>query len=639
VLHRILRSRVGAFLSPAALPGNAVRRRPCPLPGRIRPGVEPLEARLVPSTSPTITLTPANDEFGAQIQTVTQFGNPNRITLGILDTGASPVTVASADQASFADAFGNPDPIPIKIPGGASGDGIGGGVTGDVSQPINILTDGLHAASLNLDFNTFNFTVTANFNATSAKSTGIQTFVGTDTGSPDLPTISGTPILAGAFNSRTGGKLAAKVDLINGVDFYGLGLLEPDIHFVAANSKLTPGPTEQLATIPLTTIGTSNLGSPGSDISSFYNFVANTVQLKLGSHSTNATQSFLLDTGSQLTIISSAEAKALGITAATPVFDTIDVQGVGGIQTVNGYVLDSLTVGLTTGRMTVKNVPVFVLDIGSGIDGILGMNLWNNADQLLISPYSNGKTLSPTFSLTFDPNYTSGGGGGGGLFQFFAGHSGQPHTLNELLGSVASVVQIPATTPPNAVVMSPTVQPSAVVAAVTATTGTAGALPLTAVQALLNNSSSPGVNVQAVPTNAIPPGVVPGSGVAPRVTPTPLTITAGSGSSAEQNLGTFSEEAPAERAEPAPSAEAALAAPAWRLPSLAGEGFAGGAVDVCFAEDGGASLAAESPAWPPSAFDSVDVTRLVAALAVVVGAYRLAEPRMRARTLAPALPA
>src|SRR5262249_48067364 len=214
-----------------------------------RLGVEQLEARLV-LDSHTIALDPYNDEFGAQIQTVTQFGNDHRITLGILDTGASPVTVSPDDQATFGDALGAPDPIPVLVPGGAAAGGLGGDVPGDVGRPLTVLTDGLHAASFSFDWSTFNFSITADFGPSSARTPNVQTFIGTYDGSPDLPTISGTPIFAGGFNSASPEPLAAQVDLINGVDFYGLGFTEPDIHFVPSSSQLKPAPGEELATIP-----------------------------------------------------------------------------------------------------------------------------------------------------------------------------------------------------------------------------------------------------------------------------------------------------------------------------------------------------------------------------------------------------
>jgi hypothetical protein len=368
--------------------------------------LEWLEGRIV--LSPTIVLNPANDEFGAQIQTVTQFGDANRVTLGILDTGASPITVSPDDQASFTDALGNPDPVPVKVPGGAIAGGIGGDITGDVSKPITVLTDGLHAASINIDVNTFTFTTTANFTQNSARVNNIQAFIGTPDGSPLLPTISGTPIFAGGFNSASRSKLAAKVDLINGVDFYGIGYLEPDINFVPSTTKLKPGTTEQMATLALKPFGSSNLANPGDVISNYVNYMSATTQLTLGTHSI-AKQRFLVDTGSELTIISTAEANALHVDLAHP-FDSIDVQGVGGTQTVNGYVIDSLKVGLANGDvLIIKNVPAFVLDVDPSIDGLLGMNLWDNVDQMLINPWTISPTsIGPTLSITWDPNYTGG---------------------------------------------------------------------------------------------------------------------------------------------------------------------------------------------------------------------------------------
>src|SRR5262249_54082172 len=160
--------------------------------------------------------------------------------------------VAPTDQASFANPQGSPDPIPIKTPGAASGDGIGGTVTGDVGQPISVITDGLHAASMDLDWNTFNLVVSASFTPSSVTVGGNQAFVGTDSGSPNLPTISGTPVFLGGFNSGSRAKLAAKIDMINGVDFYGLGIAtDPDLHFVNSTSRIVPAANEYLATIPL----------------------------------------------------------------------------------------------------------------------------------------------------------------------------------------------------------------------------------------------------------------------------------------------------------------------------------------------------------------------------------------------------
>jgi hypothetical protein len=412
--------------------------------------IELLEGRTVPSqVAPTITLDPGNDEFGAQVQTVTQLGNSGRVTLGIFDTGASPITVAVDDQAGFG------SPLPVKVAGGGSGDGIGGSVTGDVSQPITILTDGMHAANVGIDFNSLSMNTTANFTSTSAKVAGIQAFIGTTGGSPDMPTISGTPIFAGSFNSNSHSKLAARVDMINGVDTYGVGLLEPDLHFVPATTRLVPGANEFLATIPLGRIGDNTVPAPGDLISSNYNFLSNTVQISNTASNqlySLSGQKFLLDTGSQMTVVSTAEANALHIDLSHPI-DSIDVQGVGGTQTVKGYVIDSLQVGIIgVGPLTFTHVPVFVLDAAPGqIDGILGMNLWNNVDQMLINPFTAfGSTTIPTLSITWDPNYkgaTNLGGFGFKIDQLFPGHA-QPLTLTRLMGAAAQYFRPPAAAEP-----------------------------------------------------------------------------------------------------------------------------------------------------------------------------------------------
>ncbi len=429
------------------------------------PVVEWLEARVVPS-APTFTfnLNLANDEYGAQIQTVTQLGDGNRVVAGLLDTGASPITIASSDQAAFADGKGKLDPVPVKTQGGASGAGIGGSVTGNVSQPITVLTDGLHAA--NYDPNTF--ALTANFASDSAVIHNVQAFIGTDAGSPVLPTISGTPIFDGAFNSSATDQLAAKVDLQHGVDTTGFGILDPDVHFVPSTTRLTPPAGEELASIPLVAIGTNTLAAPGTDISSSYNFVSTGVQLNNTSSNQVYSlfgQKFLLDTGSQMTVISTAEANSLHIDLTKPA-DSISVEGVGGSQTVNGYIINSLDIRLAGLRpLTFNNVPVFVLDAAPGIDGILGMNLWNNVDQMLINPHAQlaGQNV-PTLTISWDPNYV-GTGGSGGPFSFeLNGLAKRPTSLASLLGAASRSFTVPDQVPNLALSAPKSVADSALIA-------------------------------------------------------------------------------------------------------------------------------------------------------------------------------
>ncbi len=101
---------------------------------------------VLPDGSVEITLDPDFDVFGFHAETYQAFDG--RAALGIFDTGASVITFSAADQEVFA-FFG--DPIPIKVPGGAVAEGVGGVLVGDVSMPGTILVDGAHIGSVTID--------------------------------------------------------------------------------------------------------------------------------------------------------------------------------------------------------------------------------------------------------------------------------------------------------------------------------------------------------------------------------------------------------------------------------------------------------------------------------------------------------
>lgn len=93
-----------------------------------------------------------------------------------------------------------------------------------------------------------------------------------------------------------------------------------------------------------------------------------------------AGRTFLLDTGAQTSIISSALATALGInfdpnSPTTDVVDTLDVGGIGGTVTMPLVNLTNLKIPTQEGtNLVLTDVEVGVLDL-PGIDGVLGMNL------------------------------------------------------------------------------------------------------------------------------------------------------------------------------------------------------------------------------------------------------------------------
>ena len=95
---------------------------------------------------------------------------------------------------------------------------------------------------------------------------------------------------------------------------------------------------------------------------------------------------------------------------------TIDVEGVGGTETVPGFTLSKLEVPTTDPNTVLDftNVPVYVLDVAPGVDGLLGMNLFDTASTMLYDPYNpTGATLGLTFFT--DPNRGLGDLSGFGL--------------------------------------------------------------------------------------------------------------------------------------------------------------------------------------------------------------------------------
>jgi len=230
-------------------------------------------------------------------------------------------------------------------------------------------------------------------------------FVGTVSGSDSLPSITGTPI------HSTG--LASKVDMQGYKLNFGPGLEFgiPDLNFVAPKTVLTgttftPTPVR----IPLQLLGENNYAHPGNSVTSGPNPVQNSVELNQKSNTISG-KTFLFDTGAQMTIISTKLATDLGLDLTAPT-TTIDVQGAAGTSvSVPGYVIDSLELprldqsnAPISDKLKITNVPVFVLDLGvDGLDGILGMNLWNTAEGLLYDPSDpNHAYVDMTFDN--DPN-------------------------------------------------------------------------------------------------------------------------------------------------------------------------------------------------------------------------------------------
>jgi uncharacterized repeat protein (TIGR01451 family) len=386
---------------------------------RFRPQLCALEDRLAPANL-TIDLDPVIDQFGSQYEVVQIYrdADGDRQTFGIFDTGASPVTFSTFDQTLFE--LGE-QAIPL-IPGvTVEAEGIGGTLTGVVSQPGTIVADGLHAVDL---FGYFSGDPNAIDLSMAAAVDGVQAMIGTEAGSPNLPAIVGTPILNGRISGSAADGVAVLVDQYGyeidvgalfaalgfGDLFDGLILQMPDVFFVAPGTNLTQGADMTAPVrIPLDFIGIDNHLDPGTSLTESFNPVVDVSLSDGGNQTSNHT--FLFDTGAQLSILSSAIAAQLGLDLNNPEF-SIDVGGAGGdvgsAINVKGFLIDALTLpldddndGVIDGELNFTGAPVFVLDFSAGLDGILGMNVFNPATHLLYDPINPEGPGKPSLQATF----------------------------------------------------------------------------------------------------------------------------------------------------------------------------------------------------------------------------------------------
>jgi hypothetical protein len=366
----------------------------CPLPARrrFRSRFEELESRFLLSPIITIALNPVLDRTGQQA--VLRSSPGGSITdYGIFDTGASSITFSAGDRGS----------IPVKVQGGATAGGLGGAVVGDVSQPTMITADSFTTGegSSSSDGGPVTNGMTPLLPGTGPGSGGgsngngsgnsgiIQAFLGTASGSPQLPTLVGTPILAPYVNDPSG--MAALISM--GSFLYG-GFAMNGVTFVASGTSLAGSAVQ----IPLTLSGPDNHMSPGSDVTRCPVPLQDSVTVVDGS-ATVSQQQFLFDTGAQVSVISPATATALGLDLKHPA-GTMSVEGVGGAQDVPTFVVSAIEMPTTNGGLVqFTNVPVAVLNLAEGIEGVLGMNLFKGLSSMLYDPYGPGGAVLSFGSL------------------------------------------------------------------------------------------------------------------------------------------------------------------------------------------------------------------------------------------------
>jgi len=357
----------------------------------------------------------------ASVDVIHPYGIGVSSSFGIFDTGSSVISFSAQDQTFLTT---ENHPIPIQIFGGASAQGIGGTVVGNVSEPGTVFANGLTAASVSITAQG-NPEIGPSIGSNSAQVPNLQVFVGTETGSPLMPTLTGTPILLPSPANPNG--LAADVymddALLNLTSLVpGLSVAIPNLDFVRAGTPLMASNTTGLVQVPLTLSGGSSDPSVSGAVTEAPVPILNGLTLSNG-NSTQGGQRFLLDTGAQMTIISTATAEALGLDLSHPI-TTAKVEGIGGSEQVPGFTIKELDVPDLGGTLRFLNVPVFVLNVANGADGVLGMNILDSATAMQYDPYNSagpllslyfGPATSPATSIPVTGTPGSGSTGGNGL--------------------------------------------------------------------------------------------------------------------------------------------------------------------------------------------------------------------------------
>lgn len=397
-----------------------------------------------------VTLDPALDVVGQQVIAVQAYtpavGGGTIVDLAIYDTGASVVSFAAASNAFF--------PQPHLSPGGAGGVGINGSVLGDVSQPGSILVGGIQDFQLQFDIDTFEITGGIATPANRAVN-GIQAFVASESGSPYLPTLAGTPVHgpSAAFPAGSAARITMTGFDIGSSLGLGVPLTFPMLDLVAPGTTLTPraGSTAPIR-IPLSPFGEGNRGAEGLNITAAPNPTFTNVTLDRsatsGSPTTVNAGRLLFDTGAQVSLISGSLATALGLDLSAPE-TTLAVRGASGTPiSLLGFTLDAIELAAAIDDSAVNDVlrftdvPVFVYDLGiPGLDGILGMNLYNQADEMIVD------LINQELSVSFYESMEAGAGGGlADLALLFGNSSAFAGQIVPAFGlGVAMVVPEPAT--------------------------------------------------------------------------------------------------------------------------------------------------------------------------------------------------
>jgi len=297
-------------------------------------------------------------------------------TIGLFDTGAGINIMGYADsvRAGVVASYLTPSVITI---GGATGS-----VDAGVSYPLGLFIDGISA----IDPITEQLDMSGMLGETN-----VSIAVGFDPapGAPDLPTVVGSPMSVFlATDFRNDQQVTISRD---GNDFTG-----PNLHMYSTGDVNAPNYPN---TIPLELRPAAGAVAYWPDFSELYPvlpslimgdsmqslFFVHSVNLSNDTFSLTDKDAFMLDSGAQVSVISSSITASLGL--STPDFE-VEIQGVNGEVVMKpGYYIDTLEIPVVGEWLSFTNVPVVQLDVaspeGGFLDGIIGTNLFVDLNFVL----------------------------------------------------------------------------------------------------------------------------------------------------------------------------------------------------------------------------------------------------------------
>jgi len=307
-------------------------------------------------------------------------------TIGLLDTGASAhlMGYAGANRTGIyaADLL---TPNLVEVSGATSS------VFARVSQPLAVFMDGLAAVDPN-------GTTVDDSNMVGQGNVSIVVGQEPLPDQPDLPTAIGSPMSVNFVTAIDNGRPIT-------VTFDGNEYTAPDIHFYEHGDSRIPDYTDSipLNLIPAGAVYVSYIidyealindftyqpGSPSIIVGNLAQslFFVDSVDLHDGTYSALDKDRFMLDTGAQITVISSGTGSRLGLNPANPDFE-VDIEDVTGNVTFRpGFFIDSLEIPALGNWLSFTNVPVVLLDVsspeGGTLNGIIGMNLFVDFNLVL----------------------------------------------------------------------------------------------------------------------------------------------------------------------------------------------------------------------------------------------------------------